>query len=273
MNVTLGEPTRRRRRVVRVPRDYYRRVHETRYRNILGSGAEYRQKRMQPHVAEAWERFRSTVTLPPGALGIEFGSGTGINAITIGRQRFRMMGMGISQTAVREARELARGRACPVPFFVGDMFAPALRAEVFDFAVDVWTLHVVGEQHLRDQYLSQCHRVLKAGGYLFLHSERSEDDVLVPGEEMVIEETDEWNIPEHKHSYDLPDGGKVEVSFPDHHPPGLCGRRSLREHREELERAGLEVLECRGDVMQSVPSVPGNPVMIAFCRRPCCGST
>ena len=254
-------------RIVRVPKNYYYRVHETRYYNIFGAGARFRQDQMNSYVADAWDRFRSRVEISPGALGIEFGSGTGINTVTVCQQGFEMMGVDISPTVVRRAVELAKEKNCSAQFFVGDMFTPALWSESFDFAVNIWTLHAVGEQHLRDKHLSECYRVLKSGGYLFLHNESSEEDVLDPEEELVIETANVWNIPKHTNKFDLPDRSQVEVSFPGHMPPGLSGRRSLREHREELERAGFEVLECYEDVMRPHPSVPGNRVMIAFAHR------
>ena len=257
----------KRQRIVRVPKDYYHRVHEARYRNIFGAGARFRQDYMQPHVADAWDRFRSTVEKLPGALGIEFGSGTGINTITVCQQGLQMVGMDISPTAVRESVKLAEEVSCPVRFFVGDMFASALRSESFDLVLNIWTLHAVGEQHLRDKHLLECYRVMKPGGYLFLHNEGSEEDSLDPGEELVIETVEEWNIPEYTTKYDLQDGGQVEVTIPGHMPPGLTGRRSVSEHRLELEHAGFQVLECYGDVMQPYPSVPGNPVTIAFALK------
>ncbi len=155
-----------------------------------------------------------------------------------------MVGLDISPTVVRRAVELAKEKNCSAQFFVGDMFTPALQSESFDFVMNIWTLHAVGEQHLRDKHLSECYRVLKSGGYLFLHNEGSGEDVLNPEEELVIETVNEWNIPEYTNKFDLPDGSQVEVKFPGHMPPGLSGRRSLRAHQGELERAGFQVLEC-----------------------------
>ena len=90
----------RSKRIVRVPKDYYFRVHETRYKKILGSGSVFRQKRMDSHILSAWNEFVSTVNLVPGVSGIEFGSGTGINAITISQQGFQMTGIDISPTVI-----------------------------------------------------------------------------------------------------------------------------------------------------------------------------
>jgi ubiquinone/menaquinone biosynthesis C-methylase UbiE len=222
---------------------------------------------MNSYVADAWDRFRLTVVIPPGALGIEFGSGTGINAVTICQQGFEMVGLDISPTAVCQAVKLAKEKNCSAQFFVGDMFTPAVQSESFDFAINIWTLHAVGEQHLRDRHLSECYRVLKAGGYLFLHNESSREDILDSEEELVIETVNEWVIPEHTNKFELPDGSQVKVKFPGHMPTGLSGRRSLREHREELEQAGFRVLECYEDVMRPHPSVPGNRVMIVFASK------
>jgi SAM-dependent methyltransferase len=255
-------------RIVEVPRDYYRRVHEERYKAIFGAGAVFRQRSMNTSVAQAWRKFRSFADLQPGAQGVEFGSGTGINAITISLEGFRIVGLDISPTAVQKAVELAKARNSSARFVVGDMFDSAFPAGFFDFALNIWTLHAVGEQDLRDKHLSECHRVLRPDGYLFLHNESSERDVLDPDEEILIRETEDWNISERTNRFDLPDGSKVKVSFPGHMPPGLSGRRSLREHREELERADFQVLRCWEEVIRPNPSVPGNRMMVAFALRP-----
>ena len=257
----------RSKRIIKVPEDYYYRVHETRYKKILGSGSVFRQKIMNDDILSAWKEFVSMINLAPGASGIEFGSGTGINAITISQQGFQMTGLDISPTAVQKANELARINEEPVKFIVGDMFATNLSPDSFDFAVNIWSLHVVGEQHLRDKHLSECYRVLKPGGYLFLHNESSEKDILNLNEEVVIEEAKEWNIPELTNKFKMPDGEEIQVSFPAHMPPDLNGRRSLGEHKEELERAGFEILRCYGDEMLASNSVLGNKVMVAFAYK------
>ena len=257
----------REKRIIRVPKDYYHRVHETRYKKILGSGSVFRQTRMNSHVLNAWEEFVLAIDLKPGASGIEFGSGTGINAITISQQGYKMTGLDISETAIKKATELAQKYTKQVKFVAGDMFAADLRTESFDFAVNIWALHAVGEQHLRDKHLSECYRILKSGGYLFLHNECSEKNVLNHDEEVVIEEVEEWNIPEKTNEFDLPNGEKVQISFPGHMPPGLNGRRSVGEHREELEKAGFRILKCYEDEMRPSPSMPGNRVMAAFARK------
>ena len=257
----------RSKRVVKVPKDYYYRVHETRYKKILGSGSVFRQKQMNSHILNAWNEFVSTVNLVPGVSGIEFGSGTGINAITISQQGFQMTGIDISPTAIQKAKELAQNKEEIVEFIAGDMFVTNFIPESFDFAINIWTLHCVGEQHLRDKHLSECYRVLKPGGYLFLHNESSNKDILNPNEEVVFEEVKEWNIPELTNKFELPDGEEIQVSFPAHMPSGLSGRRSLGEHKKELEKAGFKILKCYRDEMRSSPSVPGNQIMVAFAYK------
>jgi SAM-dependent methyltransferase len=254
-------------RIVEVPKNYYRKVHETRYRKILGSGASFRQKDMNSYVVQAWKQFLSFANLPSKALGIEFGCGTGINSNALSLQGFRMIGLDISPIAVLNANELARSNDSSAQFFVGDMFNPGLQSGSFDFAVNIWALHVVGEQHLRDRHLQECHRILKPKGWAFLHNESSEQDILNNDEKIVIHETENWNIAECTNCFDLPDGGEVRVSFPGHTPPGLCGRRSLKEHKEELEQAGFLIKHCYEEVMRPNPSVPGNRVMIVFAQK------
>ncbi|MCD4700455.1 MAG: methyltransferase domain-containing protein, partial [Candidatus Aegiribacteria sp.] len=98
----------RSKRIVKVPKDYYYRVHETRYKKILGSGSVFRQKKMDSHIPGAWIELVSTVNLVPGVSAIEFGSGTGINAITIAQHGLQMTGIDISPTVIQKAKELAQ---------------------------------------------------------------------------------------------------------------------------------------------------------------------
>ncbi len=68
-------------KVVEVPRGYYSRVHEARYKAILGSGAAFRERDMSVYVRPAWRDFSNVAGLAAGQRGIEMGSGTGINAL------------------------------------------------------------------------------------------------------------------------------------------------------------------------------------------------
>ena len=255
-------------RIIQVPKNYYRCAHETRYRNIFGAGAVFRGQDMNSHVTDAWRRFRSSADLACGVHGIEFGCGTGINAVIMAQEGFRMTGLDICPTAIQKAVELAERNGYRAEFIVGDMFETGLRSASFDFAANIWALHAVGEQELRERHLSECYRILRPGGYLFLHNESAEKDVLRSDERTKIEEVDVWNIQEHSQLFDLPDGSKIEISFPGHMPPGLSGRRSLREHQGELRRSGFVLVEAYEEVMRPNPSVPGNRVMIGFAQKP-----
>ena len=44
-------------KVVEVPRGYYARTHEERYRAIIGSGAAFRERDMSQYVQPAWREF------------------------------------------------------------------------------------------------------------------------------------------------------------------------------------------------------------------------
>ena len=256
-----------RRRVIRTPRDYYRRVHETRYRNILGSGAVFRQRAMQPFIAAEWAHFVTETELQPGALGVEFGSGTGINAVTIARDGYRIVGLDISPTATENAVRLAAEWRVSATFVVGDLFRLPFDDETVDFARNIRELHGVGEPERRRVHLSECHRVLRHGGTAFFHNESSASDALDADEELVVLESDEWNIAERSNRFDTTDGGTVEVTFPGFMPEGLTGRRSLSEHCAELESAGFRVLRLEAHELRPAPEIPPNRVMTAFIRK------
>lgn len=257
----------KRKKIVKVPRGYYACVHEERYRAILGSGASFRDKDMQPCVARAWQEFKEFSGLAAGSKGLELGCGTGINTIVISLEGFDMHGLDISSTAIKKACELATQKGSDARFEVGDMFCTRFPDSSFDFAVNIWALHVVGEQHMRDKHLRECSRILKPGGWFFLHNESSEQDALGPEEEIIIEEVDKWNIPKHTKTFTGADGSEVQITFPAHMPERLSGRRSLREHHEELENAGFEILKSWEEIMKPSPEVQGNRVMVVFARK------
>ncbi|MBN2378282.1 class I SAM-dependent methyltransferase [candidate division WOR-3 bacterium] len=256
-----------RRRKIKAPRNYYYRVHEERYRSILGSGASFRDKGMQSYVARAWQEFKAFSGLATGSKGLESGCGTGINTINISLEGFDMLGLDISSTAIKKASTLAEEKGSDARFEVGDMFETRFPEASFDFIVNIWTLHVVGEQQMRDRHLRECSRILKSGGWFFLHNESSERDILDPEEEIIIEEVDKWNIPEHTKTFTKANGKEVQVSFPAHMPEGLSGRRSLREHHEELNRAGFKILKSWEEIMKPSLEVQGNRIMVAFVRK------
>ncbi len=250
---------------VRVPRNYYARVHEARYQAILGADAVFREGDMSEYVQPAWREFVVDAGLSVAERGAEIGSGTGINALHMASDGFPMVGLDISPTAVRRARQLAGERRLDARFVVGDMFDPPFADGAFDFTANIWTLHAVGEQVLRDRSLAEMWRILRPGGWLFLHNERGEQDARA--DDVVTVETDAWNIGERTQTFTRRDGGEVEVSFPGHMPEGLTGRRSLREHVQEVERAGFEITRAKEFTAQPRPDVPGNPMMVVFARK------
>jgi len=253
-------------KVVEVPRGYYARVHEARYRAIIGSGAAFRERDMSEHVRPAWREFATETKLSPGNRGVEMGSGTGINALSIAAEGWPMAGLDISPTAASRAGELARERGVDACFVAGDMFRAPFAPRSFDFGVNIWALHTVGEQELRDRSLSETWRVLRPGGWLFLHNERSVADVAA--DDVVTVETDAWNIGDRTQRLTRRDGSEVEVTFPGHMPAGLTGRRSLREHVAEVERAGFEIARAETQSVQPRPDIPDNPMMFVFARKP-----
>lgn len=151
---------------------------------------EYRQREMNSYVARAWKQFSSFTAIQPMSLGIEFGCGTGINTVTIALEGFRIIGLDISAIVIYKANELANAHSCSAQFLVGDIFDSGLQSCSFDFALNIWTLHCVGEQNLRDKHLSECLRVLKPGGYIYLHNESSEYDILCSDKDVIVWESD-----------------------------------------------------------------------------------
>ncbi len=221
---------------------------------------------MSQYVRPAWRDFAAAAELSPGELGVEMGSGTGINSLCIASEGMPMIGLDISPTASSRATRLAGEWGVRARFVAGDMFHAPFPSAAFDFGVNIWTLHAVGEQDLRDRALAEMRRVLRPGGRLFLHNERSIEDS--GADDVVTVETDAWNIVNRTVRLTRPDGSDVEVSVPGFMPEGLTGRRSLREHIVEVERAGFDVLHAEAQSAQPRPDIPENPMMFLYARRP-----
>ena len=253
-------------KVVEVPRGYYARTHEERYRAIMGSGAAFRERDMSEYVRPAWREFVAATELSDGERGVEMGSGTGINALRMASEGLPMVGLDVSPTAVSRAAELADGWGVDARFVAGDMCAAPFRSDVFDFAANIWTLHAVGEPDLRHRSLVEMWRVLRPGGRLFLHNEASREDV--DADDVVTVETNTWNIGNRTVRLTRPDESQVEVSVPGFMPEGLTGRRSLREHVDEVQRAGFEVTRAEEQGVRPGPDVPENPMMFVLARKP-----
>jgi SAM-dependent methyltransferase len=103
-----------------------------------------------------------------GAKVLDIGSGTGRNANHIGSLGAEVVGLEISDTAIRIARERAGEKNAKAQYFKHDIGSPyPLSDASFDVAIDVTSSNsLVGSE--REIYLREVHRVLKPDGYFFV---------------------------------------------------------------------------------------------------------
>lgn len=99
---------------------------------------------------------------------LDLGCGNGKNSFYIAEQGFnnKIVGIDISETAIRHARELApEGN-----FIKGSIGKPLNYSDShFDIVLDITSSNSLSESE-REIYLNETHRVLKSGGFLFIRA-------------------------------------------------------------------------------------------------------
>lgn len=119
---------------------------------------------------------------------LDTGCGTGELSLFLARQGYDVLGIDISELAIRQAREKARARKIPVRFLVWDaMHLGRLASAGLFFAtvVDCAMFHVLRERE-RDRLVEQLEQVVPRGGlYCVLGDARTVPGVtygITPGE-------------------------------------------------------------------------------------------
>ncbi|MBI3286941.1 MAG: class I SAM-dependent methyltransferase [Chloroflexi bacterium] len=100
--------------------------------------------------------------LKPAGRALEIGSGTGTNALYLAQNGFRVVGIDVSPTAVRRAREKARAVGAACQFRVADVlrWRPSER---FDVIFERGVFHSL-EDEKRPIYAHSVRTLLKPGG-------------------------------------------------------------------------------------------------------------
>lgn len=114
-----------------------------------------------------WLRKDQHVDLE-GLRVLDLGSGTGKNSLFLAERGSSVIGMELSKTAVRIAKERAEERNLNAHFQTGD-FGTTLPFEdnSFDVILDVMSSNSVNEAERR-VYIKEMKRVLKPGGYIYV---------------------------------------------------------------------------------------------------------
>ena len=101
---------------------------------------------------------------------VDLGCGTGRNANYLAEQGTKVIGIEISDTAIRLAQKRAEEKDLDVKYILGDIgLYYDIPGASIDLAVDVTASNSLNE-HERDIYLEEVNRVLKNKGYLFVRA-------------------------------------------------------------------------------------------------------
>ena len=104
--------------------------------------------------------------IPPGR-ALDIGCGLGIQSIYLAQEGFKVTGIDISETAIRQAKQRARRRRASVRFVVGNSFDLRFPSGSFSFIFDRGCFHHAPLQ-MRETYIRGIHRVLRPGGKYML---------------------------------------------------------------------------------------------------------
>lgn len=103
-----------------------------------------------------------------GLAVLDIGSGTGRNSNHLAAEGAKVIGIEISDSALKIAEERARGKEKNVRHFKHDIGAPyPFDDDSFDVALDVLSSNSLDEDE-REVYASEVHRVLKPGGWFYV---------------------------------------------------------------------------------------------------------
>lgn len=152
--------------------------HEAVYRRMAAEGVRawdqtQRGAAARPEIDPDTQRFLEDVLAQPwvarGGRALELGCGTGPMLRWLAERGFRGVGLDVSRTAVRMAREQSAGR--PVVFRVADVCGDLPpRLGRFDLVVDGHCLHCVTEPEDRRALLANARALLRDDGVLIVQT-------------------------------------------------------------------------------------------------------
>lgn len=114
--------------------------------------------------------------LPAGSTALDLGCGTGAEAVFLARAGFTVVGVDLSRTALRLAREQASAR---VSWCQADVLALPVAAASMDLVTDRGCLHHLPVPHRR-HYAGELGRVLRPGGWAFLRGMSEQGQRKIP---------------------------------------------------------------------------------------------
>jgi SAM-dependent methyltransferase len=101
---------------------------------------------------------------------LDLGCGTGRNSNYLAQNDNKVIGIEISKTALKIAEERAKNLGVSVDYRLGNIGDKYdILSNSIDIILDVTSSNSLDEKG-RDIYLSECNRVLKSGGYMFVRA-------------------------------------------------------------------------------------------------------
>lgn len=101
---------------------------------------------------------------------LDLGSGTGRNSNYLSEMGNNVIGIEISSTALKTAKDRAQMANIEVDYRLGDIGAPYdVADDSIDIILDITSSNSLDEKG-RAVYLKEMHRVLKSGGYIFVRA-------------------------------------------------------------------------------------------------------
>jgi SAM-dependent methyltransferase len=152
-----------------------------------------------------WLKRKQKVDLV-GLKVLDLGSGTGKNSLFLAERGSDVVGIELSNTAVKLAQARAVEKDVPADFRVGDIGQPFPFADDnFDLLLDVVSSNSLSESE-RNNFINESFRVLKPGGYFFVKALCRDGD---KNAQNLIEKSPG----KEKDTYKLPGLGLIERTF------------------------------------------------------------
>jgi len=137
----------------------YHRAYSSGKRYMWGTCPEGFVRRVAETIARSDSKRTSTI--------LDVGCGEGRHCAYISSVGFRVVGVDVSRVALH--RGLRQDSGFNFELVLGECARLPLKEEVFDSAIDVYTLEFVPK---KERYAEEISRVLKRGGYLFAREAR-----------------------------------------------------------------------------------------------------
>ena len=145
---------------------------------IYQSG-EYRQHWEYAHPSPELCAIVAAGIAPVGATALDLGCGAGREAIFLARCGLQVIGVDISDEALRIARERARRIRVKVDWRQGSVFGLPVADASVDFINDRGLLHLIPERR-RSALARELRRVLRPGGVLLIRGSSKSRGTFVP---------------------------------------------------------------------------------------------